>query len=161
MKYEHLVQMFNQQALGLNISRAQLWQGLVLRAEDPQRFDENISAVHILERSEDTLRREVQFGALVVREQVRFTELQAVHYHTEPSDQHIGGQMSMCIEEPQPGELFLRFCYINDLPEKPDVSDSNDPSYYVPYLKSAYHQADMHTAKRILELAVQGVLGSH
>lgn len=161
MKYEHLVQMCNPQAQGMNISRAQLWQGLVLRAEDPQRFDENISEVRILERSDDALRREVLFGALVVREQVLFTELLEVHYHTEPSDQHIGGRMSMRIEEPEPGKLFLRFCYINDLPEKPDVSDSNDPSYFVPYLKSAYHQADMDTAKRILQLAVEGVLGSH
>ncbi|WP_174875214.1 AtaL-like protein [Vogesella oryzae] len=160
MKYEHLVQMFNPQPVGLTISRSQLWQGLVLRAEDPQRFDENISEARILERSEDVLLREVQFGGLVVREKVIFTELLEVHYHTEPSDQHIGGQMSMRIEEPRPGELFLRFCYINDLPEVPNVTDSNDPSYFVPYLKSAYHQADMQTAKRILELAVEGVLGS-
>lgn len=161
MKYEHLIQMFDPALPSAGLSRAQLWQGLVLRAEDPQRFDDNISEARVLLRSEGVLQREVRFGGLVVREKIHFVELTGVHYHTEPSDQHIGGQMSMHIEEPKPGQLFIRFTYINDLPEKPGVSDSNDPSYFVPYLKSAYHQADMQTAKRILELAAEGALGSY
>ncbi|WP_157725154.1 AtaL-like protein [Vogesella sp. LIG4] len=152
--------MFDSRMPGNGLSRLQLWQGLVLRAEDPQRFDENISEATILAHSEGVLHREIRFGGLVVRERIQLVELDGVHYHTEPSDQHIGGRMSMFIEEPRPGELFIRFTYENDLPEKADVSDSNDPSYYVPYLKSAYHQADMQTARRILELAAEGVLGS-
>lgn len=161
MKYEHLIQMFDPQMPAAGLSRLQLWQGLVMRAEDPQRFDENISEARILARSEGILQREVRFGGLVIRERIHFVELDVVHYHTEPSDEHIGGQMSMRIEEPQPGQLFIRFTYINDLPENPGVTDSSDPSYYVPYLKSAYQQADMQTAKRILELAAEGILGSY
>lgn len=158
MKYEHLVQMFNPQQEQGGLSRLQLWQGLVIRAENPQRFDENISSATVLRRDEGELLREVRFGELVVRERIQFMEMEAVHYHTEPSDQHIGGQMSMTIEEPQPGLLFIRFTYINDLPEHAGATDSNDPSYYVPYLKSAYHQADMQTARRILELLAEGAL---
>lgn len=158
MKYEHLVQMFHPHLENAGLNRVQLWRGLVMRAEQPQQFDENISSATLLSREEGVLQREIRFGDLVVRERIHFVEMESVHYHTEPSDQHIGGQMSMCIEEPNEGQLFIRFTYVNDLPEESATTDSNDPSYFVPYLKSAYHQADMQTAKRILELFARGML---
>lgn len=160
MRFEHLVKMYDELAPQPLITRRQLWQGLVLRAEDPCRFDENISSSTILAYDERGLRREVSFGQLVVRESVGFEPEKSVRYETEPSEQHAPSKLGMFIEEPQPGHLFIRFVYENDLPDAAVTDDTNDPGYYVPYLKAAYKQADLHTAQVILSLAQEGALGS-
>lgn len=160
MRFEHLVKMFDDLSPQPVITRNQLWQGLVLRAEDPCRFDENISSVTILSYGEQAMRREVCFGQLVVREHVGFVPGKSVQYQTEPSDQHPPSRLGMFIEEPQPGCLFIRFVYENDLPDAAVTDDTDDPGYYVPYLQAAYKQADLHTAQVILALAKDGVLGS-
>ncbi|MFN4236109.1 MAG: AtaL-like protein [Vogesella sp.] len=160
MKFEHLIKMFDELSPAPAITRRQLWQGLVLRAEDPCRFDENITEARVLSYENGSLRREVRFGELVVREHVGFVPEKSVIYQTEPSNQYPPSKLGMFIEEPQPGSLFIRFVYENDLPEDVVTNDTNDPAYYVPYLKSAYKQADLLTAERILALAHEGVLGS-
>lgn len=160
MRFEHLVKMFDDRVGQALISRRQLWLGLVLRAEEPMRFDENITSARILSYDETGMRREVQFGSLLVRELVRFVDQSTVRYETEPSEQHMRSVLTMSIEEPQPEHLFVRFVYENDLPDAAPSNDSNDPGYYVPYLKSAYQQADQLTAQTILTLARDGVLGS-
>lgn len=160
MRFEHLVKMFDELSPQPLITRRQLWQGLVLRAEDPCRFDENISSATILAYDESGLHREVSFGQLVVREHVGFEAEKSVCYETQPSDQHPPSKLGMFIEEPQAGHLFIRFVYENDLPDAAVTSDTNDPGYYVPYLKEAYKQADLHTAKVILALAQEGTLGA-
>jgi len=160
MRFEHLVRMFDDRVAQPLISRGQLWQGLVLRAEDPCRFDENISSAQVLSYDGQAMLREVSFGNLTVRERVGFVPLTSVSYVTEPSDQHMRSCLEMRIEEPQAGHLFIRFIYENDLPDGPVTSDTSDPGYYVPYLKSAYQQADNQTAQTILRLAQEGVLGT-
>lgn len=160
MKFEHLVKMFDELSAAPVITRSQLWQGLVLRAEDPCRFDENITEARVLSYQDGCMRREVCFGNLVVRELVGFEPEKSVTYQTEPSDQYPPSKLGMFIEEPQPGSLFICFVYENDLPDGPVTNDTNDPAYYVPYLKSAYQQADVETAKRIIALAQEGALGS-
>lgn len=160
MRFEHLVKMFDELSPQPAITRRQLWQGLVLRAEDPCRFDQNISSAQVLAYDEHGLRREVRFGELLVREHVGFEHEKSVQYLTEPSEQHPPSKLGMFIEEPQPGCLFIRFVYENDMPEEVVTNDTNDPAYYVSYLKAAYKQADLHTAKVILALAQEGVLGS-
>ena len=67
MKFEHLIKMFDELSPAPAITRRQLWQGLVLRAEDPCRFDENITEARVLSYENGSLRREVRFGELVVR----------------------------------------------------------------------------------------------
>ena len=160
MRFEHLVRMFDDRVAQPLISRRQLWLGLVLRAEDPCRFDENISSAQVLSYDGEAMLREVSFGNLTVRERVGFVPMTSVSYATEPSDQYMRSSLEMRIEEPQPGHLFIRFIYENDLPDGPASSDTNDPGYYVPYLKSAYQQADAQTAETILRLAQEGVLGT-
>lgn len=160
MRFEHLVKMFDERAAAPLISRRQLWLGLVLRAEDPCRFDENITEARIVAYDQQEMQREVVFGSLVVKERVRFVPDTQVAYETQPSEHYTASKLDMFIEEPQPGHLFIRFVYENDLPDGPVTSDTNDPGYYVPYLKSAYQQADTLTAQTILTLAQEGVLGS-
>jgi hypothetical protein len=54
----------------LVITRQQLWQGLVLKAEDPTSFVDGMESSTIIARTENSLLREVMFKGLPVREQV-------------------------------------------------------------------------------------------
>lgn len=158
MQFEHLIRISPEQGtLAPALTRQQLWQGLVLRAQAPMRFDENISSARILAQSATTLQREVMFGSLQVIEDIELEFELAVRYRVQPSPQHAGGAREMRIEEPQPGVLFIRF--VHHLPDQVDAETSEaELARLLPYVKSAYQQADMDTAKRIIELVATGQL---
>jgi hypothetical protein len=63
-----------------------------------------------------------------------------------------GGRLSMRIEEPAPGELFVRFSY--ELHH--DVSRVED--YFNEFRKSAYVEADIDTVRMIRQMAASGLL---
>ncbi|MBV1776199.1 DUF1857 family protein [Burkholderiaceae bacterium DAT-1] len=154
MLFEHIIEVTNPAEEGPMITRTQLWNGLLLRAEAPDLFMEGIEAVDIIERHSDHIVREIQLGKFRVRDDIRFEYNAAVHYETAPSDVHGGGKLTMRIESPEEGHLFVRFTY--DTPV-PDTGDSEEAKLSG-YLKSAYQQMDMDTIRTILEMAVDGEL---
>nr|WP_314900102.1 AtaL-like protein [uncultured Deefgea sp.] len=156
MKFEHIIQIndFNQ-ALVPFITRNQLWQGLVYRAESPIAFMDHIDDVTILERGEDWIERQIVMGKLTVHDKIEYAHEVHVHYHTAASAEHGGGQMIMKIEEPSPDALFVRFTYITPHPESPDP----ETAHYLEFLKSAWRETDIDTIRKIRELAALGQLG--
>lgn len=153
MEFGHLVQINDPANPAIEpLTREQLWQGLVVRAERPARFLIGMDDCRILSRGENTLERELRFGSLIVRDRVVFEPNVAVHYEIEPSAQVPGGSLVMQIEEPQPGQLFVRFDY------RLEVYAGGDEAYLVEFRKSAYREADIDTVWMIRQLAASGVV---
>ena len=156
MQFEHLIQINDhQQALSPFLTRNQLWQGLVYRAESPMAFMDHVDAVSIVERGEHWIQRQMVMGKLTVQDKIVYTHETLVHYHTAASADHGGGQMLMKIEEPSPEALFVRFTYITPHPDSPDP----ETAHYLEFLKSAWRETDIDTIRKIRELAALGQLG--
>lgn len=153
MHYEHIVavnDLGNPQTLVL--SRAQLWQGLMLRAESPQLFNPHIENVAILERTATVLLREIDFGNMQVREHIHLQEGVSLRHDTEPGANHAGGKLLVSIEEPDQDSLFVRFAY--DIPAPQDA----EAEQLISYLQEMWRQMDVECVRLIRELAESGRL---
>ncbi|MGZ3236589.1 MAG: SRPBCC family protein [Burkholderiaceae bacterium] len=136
------------------LSRAQLWRGLVLRAESPDLFVPYLDAYEILERSDTTLSRELRYGTLTVRDEVVFSPLQRVHYQVPAQGEIPPSSLIMEIEEPQPDIFFVRFTYDDGVVDE----EGSIEAYYNEYRRSAYQESDIDTIGVIRQLATDGKL---
>lgn len=155
MHYEHLLQINDPNDAEIDpLTREQLWQGLVARAERPQYFLIGLDECRIVERTADTLRRVMRFGTVQVSDRVTYEPPLRVRFDVEPTLEVTGARLIISIEEPQPGELFLRFAYTLQTMVDDAVGDSDE------YRKSAYRDADIDTVRMIRQLAATGVLSA-
>ena len=158
MKFEHLVAIndLSNPAIPV-ISRAELWRGLVLRAEMPKLFIPYLDDALIEDRTEVSMQRRLRYGELVVTDTVTLTHQQHVHYDVPAQGEIPTSTMRMTIEEPQPLALFVRFVYDDHLPDSDDAEQKmmND------YRRSAYQAADVDTVSQIRQLAESGQLDGH
>jgi hypothetical protein len=134
------------------IARAQLWRGLLLRAEFPRTFLPWMDACTVTHRPDGSLHRELRFGSRVIRDRVVFETGEAVHVEVLDGAGEGRFLQSMRIEEPVPGELFLRFSYEALSAEHHAGCDAADA------LREAYRQTDLDTVFRLRQLAATGVL---
>jgi hypothetical protein len=96
------------------LTRRQVWQGLVLKAEDATKFVSVITYCKVLERNDDSLIRETNFGDGRMRERVTFFPEERVRF--EQLDGPLqGGWIDNLIEEDATGGLRLRFVFGNPL----------------------------------------------
>jgi hypothetical protein len=153
MKFSHLIQINDLRDPAIPpLSRAQLWRGLVARAEKPSYFLIGLDECAILERGENTLQRKLRFGNLIVRDRVWFQPLDEVRYEIDASPETPGGSLLMKIEEPEAMQLFVRFEYV--LLD----GDTAAEEYYNEFRKSAYVESDIDTIRMIRQLAASGLL---
>jgi hypothetical protein len=151
LRFEHLVQINDPHDPRVApLTRAQLWRGLVLRAEFPGTFVPWLDACEIERESEGVMVRTLTFGAQVVKERVRFDPQRSVDYQVLDSEAHY--HLVMRIESRDPGELFLRFVYEAESP------DHREGSPLAGAINEAYRFADIDTVFRIRQLAASGVL---
>ncbi|MEX3955252.1 SRPBCC family protein [Trinickia sp. EG282A] len=152
MNFEHLIQINDPlNPLVETLTREQLWEGLVLRAEQPQLFVLGLDSCTILSRTDHTLERELHYGHATVRDHVTLTPNESVRYDIRATEAHVGGSLTMTIEQPDEVQLFLRFQYETTLPT-PDTEDARQTSEIV---KSAYRESDIDTVRLIRQYAVQ------
>ena len=152
MRFSHLIQIndpFN--PLIDPLSREQLWRGLVLRAENPLLFVLALDRFEIVERGENALSRVLHFGELRLRDRVSFSPMQQVRYEIEAAQDSPAATLVMTIEEPEPGQLFVRFDY-ETLPG--DATAALD-TLYSSFAKQAYVEADIDTISTIRRLVAQ------
>lgn len=152
MNFEHLIQINDPLNPFVDtLTRAQLWEGLVLRAEQPQLFVIGLDSCTILSRTDSTLERELHYGHATVRDRVTLTPQDSVRYDILATEAHVGGSLTMSIEQPDDLQLFLRFEYRTTLP----VADTEDARQTQEIVKSAYREADIDTVRLIRQYAVQ------
>ena len=153
MNFEHLLQINDpENPLVEPLTRQQLWQGLLHRVENPLPFLPGLEACTILERQANELLRELDFGPAVIQDRVTLAEAQWVRFAIVPSAAHAGGSLTITIEEPESGFLFLRFAYQTTLASNPN----SEERAYIEYVKSAYHQSDVDCVRIIRTLAAGG-----
>lgn len=153
MKFEHLIEVNDLgNPLLSALTREELWFGLLCRAEDARAFLPGLEACTIVARDEDALVRDLRFGSTVIRDRVTFSALEWIRFESEANAEHAGGSLTISIEEPQPGALFLRFRYHTTLPE----SAGSEDGQYAGFVRSAYHQSDVDTVRVIRMLAESG-----
>lgn len=158
MRFEHLVQI-NDPLMPLldTLTRNQLWQGLVLRAEEPTQFVLGLENAtihsHEVRGSVHELTRTLDFGSFQVRDRVRLVRDRRSEIHTAPGPTWPASRLTITIEEPEPELLFLRFVYESD-----EAAGEADP-IVARLREQAYERADLDTVVRIRALAEQGVLG--
>ena len=148
MKFEHLIEVNDlANPLQMQLTREELWFGLLCRAEDACIFLPGLEACHIIERSEDRLVRDLHFGSAIIRDCVTFDPLHWMRFESEANEEHPGGSLVITIEEPEPGAVFLRFAYQTSLPE------GGEEVHYAQFVRSAYHQSDLDTVRVIRMIA--------
>jgi hypothetical protein len=151
LNFEHLIQINDTDNPALPaLTRAQLWEGLVLRAEQPQLFVIGLDRCLVHERTNTTLERELHFGNAMIRDRVTFSPNEQVRYDIHAAAGEIGGSLTMTIEEPEPEQLFLRFEYRTTLPVSNDSEDARQTQEIV---KEAYRASDIDTVRLIREYA--------
>jgi hypothetical protein len=152
LNFEHLIQINDPtNPLVQPMTREQLWEGLVLRAEQPQLFVLGLDSCTILARAGDTLERELHYGHATVRDRVTFAPNESVRYDILATAEYVGGSLTMTIEEPDALQLFLRFEYSTTLPTA-ETGEEHETSEIV---KSAYRESDIDTV-RLIRQYVQG-----
>lgn len=157
MHFEHLVAVNDLTSFTASVlTRDQLWQGLLLRAESPQLFNPHIETVTITERTPERIVREMDFGNLLVRDEITLTKSETLHYITAAGDKHAGGQLTISIEEPQEHSLFVRFSYQTPAPENtPEEIEMGR------YLKKMWQQMDVEAIGMIRAMADEGRFVRH
>jgi hypothetical protein len=159
MRFEHLVEINDPlNPLLTPLSRAQLWRGLVRRAERPTEFVLGLASATIHARTErdggTELERTLDFGAFSVHDRVRLAALSHSESRTAASDRYPASRLTIRIEEPQPEQLYLRFLYESDAADGSGELDA----VTVSLRNEAYLQADLDTVARIRQLAEDGAL---
>jgi hypothetical protein len=153
MKFTHLIEINDPlNPLIDPLTRAQLWRGLILRAESPDMFVPYLDACEILDRTETTLSRSLRYGTLTVHDKVIFSPLQRVHYQVPAQGEIPASSLVMEIEEPQPDVFFVRFTYDDGVADDASSADA----YFDEYRRSAYQESDIDTIGMIRQLASEG-----
>ncbi len=156
MKFEHLIEINDPMNPLLDeISRLQLWRGLVLRAEQPGLFIPHLDECDIIERSSDALQRRLRFGDLIVLDRVSYIPQLQVLYTVPAQEEIPASLLAMRIEEPQTGHLFVRFEYDDHKSAEEDAANA----MYDDFRRSAYLEADLDTIRLIRQFVAEGKLG--
>ncbi len=150
MKFSHLIEVNDPlNPLVDPLTRAQLWRGLVLRAENPMLFVLALDRFEILGRGENVLMRALHFGKLTLRDRVSFEPMREVRYEIEPAENTPAATLTMTIEEPQPDQLFVRFAY--ETPREDATAPADE--FYGSLARQAYVKSDIDTIRTIRRLA--------
>lgn len=117
------------------LTRGQLWQGLVLKAENPVPFLEAMSACTIVERGENWLLRDFTLRGEEMQEHVTFEPENSVLFERTKSSAM--GSVLNEIVELENGELGLRFTFVLDVEgledgsaEEADFAERMSQSYF-------------------------------
>ena len=116
MRFEHLLQVNDlSDPRLLPMSRSELWRGLMLRVESPQRFPLGPDRCESRAGTADDERvRRIHYGNLRFDDRVRLDFERRIEFLPEPHGDAPPVRLTLTIEEPAPGALFLRFVYTAD-----------------------------------------------
>lgn len=111
-RHEHLVRI-NDPTIerSLWLTRRELWNGLMHTVLAPQAVDETIDDANVIEKSDGVFRREIRRGAATAADEVRLIEDQSLTIRPDACGEFCGSSLTICIEEPAPEMLFVRFTY--------------------------------------------------
>lgn len=92
----------------LPLSRAEVWRGLEMKAENATPFVPAITRCDVLERGDGWLLREIEFEGKPIRERIAFEREKRVHFERVAG---APGWVDNIIDEQPDGSLVLRFVF--------------------------------------------------
>lgn len=127
LRHEHLVRINDPANFASAwLTREQLWAGLQHTIVAPQVLDESIDAASIQELAPGRLRREIRRGPHAFTDEVHLVSNDSMTICADPGGAFAGSTLTIRIEEPAPGILFVRFTYeICGLAEVRDEEEDN------------------------------------
>jgi hypothetical protein len=159
MKFEHLVQINDPSLPGIDwLTRQQLWFGLVARAWKPTRFVLGLEDAQVIQTSQQgnvtTLARVLNYGPFQIEDTIRLIDEDRTETRIVANQFCGDSTLTISIEEPETGELWLRFQYhVSDAPAS--LGGTEVSSHDVDEIrKQAYRAADIDTVRMIRELAM-------
>jgi len=147
LEFEHIVRVNDlTNASLIALTRNQLWQGLVLRARSPDKFNPGLQCTSE-ERGINEFLRTIEAGDTSFCERVVLYPKEKIYTKTVEELPQIDAASTTLIEEPEAGDLFVRFSYRRDLDTNDDRVDVGE------HLKAAYQQLDRDAIAMIRVLA--------
>lgn len=147
LEFEHIVQVNDLNNTDITaLTRSQLWQGLVLRARNPDKFNRALQCKSE-QLTSNEFTRTIEVGTDSFRERVMLYPEEKIHTKTVEQLQQIHAESIACIEEPEEGSLFVRFSYRRELDASDNMVDVGE------HLKAAYVQVDRDAIAMIRMLA--------
>ena len=147
LQFEHLVQVNDLTNTDITaLTRNQLWQGLVLRARNPDKFNKSLHCTSE-EFDENEFVRTIDTGNSSFCERVVLYPEEKICTRTIAEPKQIHAESTACIEEPEAGYLFVRFSY------KRELDGADGQVDVAEHLKSAYVQIDRDAIAMIRLLA--------
>ena len=152
LEFEHIIQVNDPTNDELPmLTRSQLWEGLVLRARRPDKFNNSLQ-VTTKEYGEDEFERVIDVGDAKFYELVMLYQGEKIHTQTMEEYEQIDAESVTHLEEPEEGDLFVRFSYRREIDEDGSVDVGE-------HLKSAYLETDRDAIALIRMLAESGLFG--
>lgn len=112
LHHEHLVRINDPaNVIGQWLTRDQLWEGLRHTVLAPQSIDASIDAATVKETAPTQLHREIRRGGATMTDRVDLAHHESMTIHADQTSMFAGSTLTIRIEEPAPGMLFVRFTY--------------------------------------------------
>lgn len=116
MRFEHIIEVNSPKAslkgMILPFTREQLWLGLMARVETPQRFPNGPDRCDWQVGPDGVVMRTLHFGPHVMHDRVQLTAPERLCFTPEPHGEHAPIELTITVEEPQAGQMVLRFVYV-------------------------------------------------
>lgn len=153
MRFEHLIEI-NSPRVDLQtvvpvFTRAQLWRGLLVRVQSPGRFPMGPERCDWSEVEPGRILRTLHFGQHVMRDEVTLTPQQRLVFTPEAHGDTAPIRLSIDIEEPQAGQMVLRFTYEALAEQTPEEA------YYNDYRHSAWLHNDRDMVRTLRQWLVE------
>ncbi|MDE1999902.1 MAG: DUF1857 family protein [Burkholderiales bacterium] len=115
MRFEHVIEI-NSPATSVQVvvptfTREQLWRGLMIRVREPQRFPMGPDGCDCQESEAGLFQRTLRFGSHRFQDEVRAEPLQRLIFTPQAHGEIAPIRLTVLIEEPQAGQMVLRFIY--------------------------------------------------
>ncbi len=140
MRFEHLIEInspaSNLQMVTPTLTRSQLWRGLMARALTPQRFPMGPESCEWQETEPGVYRRKQVFGPHQLVDEVVATPETELVFTPEAHGDTAPIRLTMRIEEPQAGQMVLRFVY------EALAAQTAEEAYYNDYRHNAWLHND-------------------
>lgn len=112
LRHEHLVRINDPaNSIGRWLTREQLWEGLRCTVLVPKCIDASIDAATVRETEPNRLERQIRRGRATMSDWVELTTGERLTIHADRASIFAGSTLTIQIEEPAPGMLFVRFTY--------------------------------------------------
>lgn len=138
------------------LTRSQMWQGLVMKAENPVPFVESMTACTVVERTKDGLVRDFVSRGEPMRERITFHPQHKVVFERLKSSAM--GTILNEIVENEKGELCLKFTFTLEVAGM--AHGSPEEKAYAETIGKSYQMAVNTTIAQLRELARQGSLAA-